>query len=146
MAQASVSLGLATHACAVTCGFECLGDDATILLASFLRARDLVNLQRCSKRLNLVSRHRDLWGSLVAIDFELSGKPQHDGLRTVTAAPARHVRESVLGAGIVEHPYLTCMSRPCMLRVRMLDPLIPCCRQALLHDPPFKARATRTKR
>lgn len=114
MAQSTVSLGLTSHAiprapCAVTCGFESLGDDATLLLAGFLRARDLVNLQRCSRRLNLVSRHRDLWGRLVAIDFEVSAGSQRGGLRTFPAAPAR---EGALGAALVEHPYLTCTSRP----------------------------------
>ena len=83
-----------------------LSDDILGIIAGFLRARDLIALQRCNIKLDGVSRQRELWGRLITLDFELADAPRPGSVGSFLPS-SRHLHGSAFGAALNEHPYVT---------------------------------------
>lgn len=111
--EMSISVRMLMHGAAYS--LSGLNDDAKENIVSFLNAREVLALQGCSSGWNAVCRGRELWGRLVATDFEISRPPslsRAGSVRNFVAGSANRImsmfpqRQSTALAGpITEHPY-----------------------------------------
>ena len=115
----SVSTRLAMHR--ERSSLSSLNDDAKSIIVSFLVARDIVYLQRCSKDWSISCRSREVWAHLVAVDFEPSQRTlpldlswrirdvfvdSRARFMDVLRRQPKTYQNSVLAPPLTEHPYM----------------------------------------